>query len=196
MTGPHITRHAIERADAPSIALSLPDTLAYQDWVDLGRDLALKRRSIDWLLGDWITFGREHFAEQIEMALGDVVGDEIALRRIEKTVRAFPPHLRDQTLSFDHHAHVADLPTQEALPLLKMAREERMNARRFRLAAMDFKVDTGRVLPREDDAEDDAMLALVRSWNRAPKSVRTDFAEMVAASHLGLIEFEAAKDED
>ena len=50
------------------------------------------------------------------------------------------------------------------------------------------KVETGQILPREDDAEDDALMALVRAWNRAPVSVREEFAEMMAGSAMGVIE--------
>lgn len=176
----------IEVGVAPS--LSLPDGVNYDQWLTIGRDLAAKKRSIDWDIGDWITYGRERFPEQIEMALGDVIQDDRILRRIEKTVKAFPPHLRDRRLSFDHHAHVADMPRQEALPLLKRANEEKLPPHRLRIEAMLRKVETGQILPREDDVEDDAILALIRAWNRAPGSARADFAEMVAVSHLGLID--------
>jgi hypothetical protein len=170
------------------MALPIADATSFDEWLGIGRGLANTRRHIDWLIGDWITYGRTHFPEQIEMALGEVVGDERALRRIEKTVRAFPPHLRDETLSFEHHTHVADMPAQEALPLLKEARDEHLQPGQLRIRAMLRKVETGQILPREEDLEDDAFLALIRAWNRAPRSVRADFAEMVADSHLGVID--------
>lgn len=177
-----------EMADLTSLALSLPDDTPYPDWIATGRQLATSKRHIDWLIGDWITFGRQHFPEQIEMALGEITEDPGRLRRIEKTAAAFPPHLRDASLSFDHHAHVADMPVQEALPLLKQAHDEKLPARQLRIRAMLRKVETGQILPREDDAEDDALLACVRAWNRAPRNVREDFAEMIADSDLGVIE--------
>ena len=40
----------------------------------------------------------------------------------------------------------------------------------------------------EDDAEDDALMALVRAWNRAPVSVREEFAELMADSAMSVIE--------
>lgn len=169
--------------------LSLGDETPFEHWLAIGRGLADSKRHIDWLIGDWITFGRQRFPVQIEMALAEVVDDDKALRRIERTVAAFPPHLRDSGLSFDHHAHVADMPVQEALPLLHRARQEKLSPRQLRVEAMLRKVETGQILPREDDAEDAAMLALVHAWNRATRQVREDFAEMVRESHLGLIDF-------
>ncbi len=171
-----------------SLALDLASDTQFPTWLAVGRDLANRKRNIDWLIGDWIQFGRQHFPGQIELALGEVTEDPRRLKRIEKTIAAFPPHCRDSALSFDHHAHVAGMPVQEALPLLKQAREEHWPASTLRVAAMLRKVETGQILPREDDAEDDAFMALVRTWNRAPRCVRADFAEMVAESHLGVID--------
>lgn len=174
---------------ADTLALNLPASTTLPDWLAMGRSLATQRRTIDWLLGDWLAFGREHFpAEQIEMALGDITDDPRALRRVEKVAAAFPPHLRSDALTFDHHAKVADLPVQEALPLLKRAEAEKLTPAQLRIQAMLHKVESGLVLPREDDPEDDALLACVRAWNRAPVSVRQDFAEMVADSDFADIE--------
>lgn len=184
---------APEAKETPSLAI--PDGTEYSQWLWMGRNLVTQKNHIDWLIADWVTFGRERFPEQVELALADVVDDDRHLKRLERTVRAFPPHLRHAGLSFDHHAHVASLPVQEALPLLREAGERKLSARGFRLLAMDFKVEHSHILPREEDAEDDALLALVRSWNRAPVAVRTDFAEMMRESGYGLIEFEAGRSE-
>lgn len=171
-----------------AVALALPNVMAWDEYLALGRDLAGKKHSIDWMIGDWLTYGREHFPEQIQAELPGIFDDERLVRRIEKTVKAFPPALRDPKLSFDHHAHVADMPQEDALPLLKLASTDRINARRFRLVAMDAKVEKGHLLPREDDAEDDEILKLIRSWNRASKAVRREFADMLEDAGDGLID--------
>lgn len=164
----------------------------FDNWLAIGRDLARTRLEIDWRLGDWLASGKDTFApEQIELALGEIAADveqARALRRVEKVARAFPPSQRHAALTFEHHANLVDLPAQEALPLLVRAGKEHLTARQVRVEAMLRKVDLGMVLPREDDPEDDAMLACVRAWNRAPVNVREDFAEMVAESGYGIIE--------
>lgn len=180
----------MELVKAEDTTLALPADIAFPDWLDVGRNLASQKRHIDWLIGDWITFGRKQFPEQIEMAL-EQFGDARHVKRIEKTVEAFPPHLRCSTLSFDHHAHVADMPTQDALPLLKRAEAENIDARHFRTEAMLRKLEIGQIYPRDEDHDDDMMLALVRAWNRAPLSVRDDFFEMATTAKPGQIEFTA-----
>lgn len=179
---------AANAAPEQSLALALPETTDFPTWLAKGRELATHKRHIDWLIGDWITFGRAHFPEQLDLALADLSDDPRNLKRIEKTAATFPPHLRDAALTFEHHAHVADMPVQEALPLLKQAHEEDLTARQLRIRAMLRKVETGQVLPREDDAADDMLLALCRAWNRATRDVRSEFAEMIAESDLGIVE--------
>lgn len=170
------------------LALSLPSAMLYPDWIATGRALANSKRNIDWLIGDWLSFGRVHFPEQIEMAIADLGEDPKRIKRIETTVTAFPPSRRDASLSFDHHAHVADMPTQEALPLLKAAHDANWTARQMRVEAMLRKCEIGQNLPRDDDPDHDHLLALSRAWNRAPGNVREEFADMIAESHMGVID--------
>lgn len=174
--------------DTAALALALPDNTTFTDWLAQGRSLALSKKSIDFLIGDWINFGREHFPEELQANLPGLFDDPKLAKRAEKTAKAFPPHLRDASLTFEHHAHVADLPTQEALPLLKQAHDEHLPARQLRIRAMLRKQDIGQILPREEDAEDDALMAMVRAWNRATRTAREEFAELVADSDLGVIE--------
>jgi hypothetical protein len=166
----------------PTQGFPIP-VMDYEQWATAGRKLAYTRLHLDFAIGDWLAQGRENFApEQIEMVLGEIATDaEQAkrLRQIERVAKAFPPALRNSALTFEHHAHLADLPVQEALPLLKKAGEEHLNAKQVRVQAVLRKVDLGMILPREEDPEDDAMLALCRAWNRAPLNVREDFAFMV-----------------
>ena len=141
-----------------SLALALPETTSFPEWLSTGRALANSKRNIDWLIGDWLNFGKVHFPEQIEMAIAELGEDPRRLKRIETTVAAFPPHKRDGALSFDHHAHVADMPQQEALPLLKAAHQANWTARQLRVEAMLRKCEIGQNLPRYH-APDAATLA-------------------------------------
>lgn len=170
-----------------AIALSLSADTSLDDWVGLGRTLATRKRQMDWLIGDWITFGRQHFPEQIDLALEAMPDDSKNMRRIEKTAKAFPASLRHADLSFDHHAHVADLPTQEALPLLKEAHDERLEAGQLRIRAMLRKVEIGQILTNEEDHEYTMIRRLASTWNESPIPVREEFAEMIAESHMGVI---------
>jgi hypothetical protein len=178
---------------SPAPAVESPSE--FDLWLAEGRRLAGIRLTLDFEIGDWLAKGRERFfPEQIELALGEIAVDAEharALKRVERVAKAFPPSQRHPSLTFEHHAQLVDLPKQEALPLLQRAGKEKMPARQVRLEAMMRKIDLGLVLPREDDPEDDAMLALCRAWNRATKPVREDFfamAEEAADAGYGIIE--------
>jgi hypothetical protein len=172
-----------------TLTLALPASTTLPDWIALGRSLAVRKRQTDWLIGDWIAFGREHFPEQLDLHLPEVADDPRNLRRIERTAKTFPPHLRNAALTFDHHAHVADMPVQEALPLLKQAERENLSAKALRHRAIERKMETGQILVRdEEDAYDRQITALTVEWNRSLQSVRDDFREMAEEANWGLIE--------
>lgn len=152
---------------------------SFSDWIAIGRNLANQKRNLDWLIGDWITIGKEKFPEQFELALTTVSDDAKAMRRIEAITQAFPPHKRDCALSFDHHAHVADLPPAEAMAMLKAAKEGKWSAKRLRIEAMTRKIEIGQIQIWEDDAETIALRNIAVAWNRAPIAVREEFADMI-----------------
>ena len=164
------------------------EATTFTEWLEAGRQIAQAKHNIEWAMADWVSVGREQFPEQVELALGEMVGNHQRISKIEKTVKAFPPHMRDPSLSFDHHMHVADVPTQQALPLLQHAKSDKMSAQQFRLHVMLDKVAQGQILPAENDPEYDQIVACARAWNRADTTARIEFAEMVADSDLGIIE--------
>lgn len=179
----------IPDAEPPAEAMTLvmPKDTPLPEWINVGRSLATRKQNIDWLIGDWIAHGRAHFPEQIPLGLDAIGDDPKRISRIEKTVAAFPPHLRMAKLSFEHHAKVADMPMQEALPLLNLAASEKMPASALGTLAMIRKIDIGQNIPRDIDPDYDHILALSRLWNKSPVAARQEFADMVAECHLGVI---------
>ena len=172
---------------ADAMTLVMPDDTPLPEWINVGRTLATRKRNIDWLIGDWIAHGRSHFPDQIELGLEAVSDDPKRIARIEKTVAAFPAHMRVAKLSFDHHAKVADMPSQEALPLLQLAVSEKLGASRLGTLAMLRKIDIGQNIARDVDPEYDHIIAMARLWNKAPVDARQEFADMIAECHLGTI---------
>jgi hypothetical protein len=171
------------------VGLALPDDLAFEDWVSLGRDLANQRRNVDWMLGDWLAQGRERFADQIQFDfLADALG--IAPKRLRtaaEVAQHFPPAARDETLSIEHHAHVAALPSTEALTILKKAKEQHLTPEETRIEAVKCRAIIEPPLIR-DDPEYDQLIAISRAWNRANASVREQFMDLANEANLGVID--------
>jgi len=161
-----------------AIAIAPEATPEFTGWVDRGRTLAGNRREVDWAIGDWMMEGRE--AGFIDQAGFDFLADNLGiapkrLRDISRAVDAFPSHLRDQSLSIEHHASVAALPRQDALQLLNTARDKHWTPERTRHEAHQVKEREGR--PATDSY---GMLeSFIRHWNRLPKAQRLEAADMI-----------------
>lgn len=172
-------------------SLNLPGDISFEDWLEVGRDLAAGRRRIDWLIGDWLSEGRQRFNGQAEFEfLSEALGvSERALTTVAKAVRAFPPHCRDAALTIEHHAHAAALPEPERLPFLTKARREHWTPEQARVEVIKLRVAVGDTnpLPREDP-DYDAVIAIVRAWNRAQPHVRQSFMELATEAKFGVID--------
>lgn len=168
---------------------SLPADFA--SWLADGRDLLTQRNAIDWRLADWMATGRETFGDQ---AAFDFLADELGiapkqLKSAVKVATTFPAHLRDTALTFQHHESVANLPVTDALEVLKRAKDEHLDDRETRAAAVRRQtVIEQRTLLPEDDWDHHALMAITRSWNRAPRHVREEFMELAGEADLAIID--------
>jgi hypothetical protein len=174
-----------------------PATL--DQWVAKGRALVEQRRDIDWRLADWMAEGKN--AGHLSQAKFDFLSENLGLapKRLKDALKAatvFPPALRDSTLSVEHHAAVASLPKDEALPLLKRAAKEHLSVNECREVVTQHRYQTGQ---RFDDEDTDSTLCtlIVRAWNRATPEARASFMELARPAKLGIIdEDEAIHDEE
>lgn len=170
---------------------AVPADLSYDDWLSQLRDLAHQRRNVDWMIGDCLRVGLERFPEQVEMALlGGELG--IAPKRLKLAVEVsgkFPAHARDETLSIEHHAHVANLPRAEQMELLGQAKREHWSDDDLRKQTISHKVHHGHAqMLSADEYDDHCRMALQHAWNRASANVRSDFLEMATDAKGGVID--------
>jgi len=157
----------------------------FDSWVDTGRNLASRRRDVDWEIADWMLDGQSQgFLDQTSF---DFLADNLGiapkrLRDISKAATAFPSHLRDKALTIEHHAAVAPLPKQEAMELLHVAKDKHWTPEQTRHEAMKAR-------PRDERTHEESPLeSFIRHWNRLPRAIRLEAAEMIAASHGDEIE--------
>lgn len=172
---------------AELVKIDVQQSEPFDAWVATGRSLADQRRNVDWEIADWMLSGKEQgFLSQAGF---DFLSENLGmapkrLKDIAKAAEAFPLHIRDTSLTIDHHASVASLPKQEALELLHAARDKHWTPERVRHEAQAHTSE-----PRHLDRNSDAILeSFIRHWNRLPRSVRLEAAEMIAHSHGDEIE--------
>lgn len=171
------------------IAAALPAD--FHSWLDTGKALLTERSQIEWKLADWIAEGREQFGHQAEF---DFLADELGiapkkLKAAAHVAKAFPPAMRDQTLTFGHYEAVATLPCVEALSVLKAAKAEHLDDRETRIAAVRRQTEiSDRVTLPDDDWDHHALMAITRAWNRAMPSVRAEFMDLATEADGGVID--------
>ncbi|GEM_PF-1112700 len=172
-------------ADEFAPALDLPADLSCEEWIATGRDLMRKDRETKWQAADWMAYGRARaktdsaFAEQMALALPEILEDPRKLDAIARVAEVFPAEERSVDLSFDHYAALSRLPHGEARKLLDQAAKDRTSPRDLRYAALQSQLS---LAPRQPADEDSQCMSLVHLYNRMPRSVRVDFAEMVAGA--------------
>ena len=176
-------------------------SLAPQDeWLSRGRDIAHRKVALEWDMAEWIAEGvRDGHAKQLGFdfaALGKELG--IAPPRLKaacKAAQTFPPALRAADLSVEHHAAIASLPPEEALPLLRRASTEHLTVNDCREVVTQRRYETG---ARFDDEDIDSTFCtlLVRQWNRSTPAAKALFAELLRANQFtGIIDEDRAHDD-
>lgn len=174
-----------------SLSLALPKDLAFEQWQEIGRELCAREKVLNWWIGDWWAFGQHRYGERAKVAAEGIFGKEFqTLANAGSICRSFESSRRREALSWSHHAEVAALPTADADALLDRAEVEGLTKRELRVAVLKRKVHLGIVRPRDvdDDWNYKALKAIAAAWNRAERSVREEFAALVAESEFGIIE--------
>jgi hypothetical protein len=161
--------------------LQIPDGLNYDDWAKAGRQLSGIVDSSAWWLGDWLVFGKAHYAERYQLAIQSAGLRYQTLRNYAWVARRFEMARRRTKLSFKHHAEVASLPTEEQDRFLDKAECEEWTTKQLRGA---IQRDRGRVEQVDSDpVQAQARIDVPRSragvWRRAADQLGIAFDEWV-----------------
>jgi hypothetical protein len=159
--------------------LEIDDDLTYEDWVQVGQELARMHSLSAWAIGDWAHKGEELYGRKYEAAL-EVTG--LAYQTVRNYVYVagrFDLYQRKDNLSFSHHALVAALPPKEREHWLLLAENERLSFHGLReaMSRSAGEVATGSSrLPalslRPLTAEE------VATWNEAAEVLGIPLAEL------------------
>lgn len=177
-----------------STTLALPASATFDQWVETGRQLASMKRDLGFMIGDWVNHGREHFAEQIELALEAAGMDARFALKAAHVAKTFPRHVRAESLSFDHHRVVMKLPRPEQLNLLKQANERKWKTQELKDAAVQRRYEIGQDF-EDEDLDSYLEVQMIRAWNRATPAARESFVERTAVVNFGIIDEDKIYDE-
>lgn len=120
-------------AGEPALSLDLPKGQSFDEWLEVGRNLANANKVLNWYIGDWWAAGSHRYGERAKVAAEGIFGREFGtLASIASVCRSFESSRRREHLSFTHHREVAGLQPEQADRLLNQAEREGWSVRDLR----------------------------------------------------------------
>lgn len=162
------------------VGLRIPAGLTFDGWERAGRQLSGIVDSSSWWLGDWLVYGKMHYADRYQRTIRAVGLQYQTLRNYAWVSRRFELDRRRAKLSFQHHAEVASLPVEEQDFWLDRAEREAWTTKQLRTyfrsgreASLGERTQTT-VIPRIE-VPDSHLLR----WRRAADHSGIDFDDWV-----------------
>ncbi|WP_189936054.1 LmbU family transcriptional regulator [Streptomyces sulfonofaciens] len=121
------------------VGLRFPTELSFAEWERAGHHLSRIVDSSSWCLGDWLMYGKEHYADRYQRAIRAAGLQYQTLRNYAWVSRQFPLNRRRARLSFQHHAEVASLSTEKQDMLLDQAERLRWTTKQLRSHIQDAR---------------------------------------------------------
>ncbi|HEX8055567.1 MAG TPA: hypothetical protein VF481_02810 [Novosphingobium sp.] len=174
-----VTAYPDALPEATSTSLSLPESLTFEQWEEIGAELANRARKLNWWIGDWWAAGHHRYGERARLAARGLFGKEFkTLANIASVCRAFEPSRRREHLSWSHHAEASALSPNAADMLLDLAERDRLSKAQVRAAVTTIR---GGPAARAVSPDEAAVASLFRAYNRLPGQVRVLVAQAFAA---------------
>ena len=127
--------------------------VSYDEWLERGKTLYAAYNRIKWHLIDWIGYGLQHFADELEQALFESGVTQSTFYNCRRIFNAYPTEQdRVADLSPSHHEAVIVLQPQARYQMLERAAREGMNRDDLRDEVRRIKGDGGKVEPYRTDA--------------------------------------------
>jgi hypothetical protein len=165
------------------VGMQIPADLAFEDWERAGRQLAGIVDSSAWWLGDWLVYGKEHYADRYQLGIRTAGLQYQTLRNYAWVARRFELNRRRPALTFQHHAEVASLPIPEQEFWLDRAERVKWSTKQLRTAIRGSREDEA---PASRQGQVTRRLAVpgnrFDSWNKAAEQVGIDFEQWVLAT--------------
>ena len=129
------------------VGLQIPNALPFEEWERAGRQLAGVLDSSSWWLGDWLTYGKDHYADRYQQGIWTAGLRYQTLRNYAWVARRFDHPRRHAKLTFQHHAEVASLPQDQQDHWLTHAEQHHWTTKQLRNALRQTKAasSTGEV---------------------------------------------------
>ncbi len=151
---PRLGRLPGEQVLMSGVGLRISNDLSFEEWEKAGRQLSGIVDSSSWWLGDWLVYGKKNFSDRYVRAIRAAGLQYQTLRNYAWVSRRFDLTRRRSRLSFQHHAEVASLPTEEQDWWLDRAEQATWTTKQLRTQIRAVRVDAagGEVAAKEQAA--------------------------------------------
>lgn len=126
---------AVPVADGVSIrptGLVIDRALAIEEWSDIGEQLGVLGKAIQFAIGDWLNYGEIKYGETYSQ-FADLTGYKVeTLQNMKFVAGRVEISRRHEELTFSHHAEVAGLAPSEQDYWLDCAEREGWSSKRLR----------------------------------------------------------------
>ena len=165
------------------VGLHIPVGLAFEEWERAGRQLSGLLNSSSWWLGDWLVYGKDHYADRYERGIRAAGLQYQTLRNYAWVSRRFELHRRRPALSFQHHAELASLRVEEQEAWLHRAERMKWSTKQLRNAIRAQREGT----PQQTEAVTTTSRIAVPDnrlqwWHKAAAQAGTELGEWVMAT--------------
>jgi hypothetical protein len=185
-TGPALPRRRRGESDrrrevlTTRVGLQMPADLTFEVWQRAGSQLAGVVDSSCWWLGDWLVYGKDHFAGRYQLGIRAAGLKYQTLRNYAWVSRRFALHRRRSGLTFQHHAEVASLPVDKQELWLTETERNEWTTKQLRSAIRAADTTNSAESHHLDAAR---RLALpgnrIEVWNKAAAHSGVEFEEWV-----------------
>ena len=130
---PGPVRKRRSRPPISKVAWTPPGDLAHPEWLATGRRLGTFGRCSQWWIGDWVRYGASKWGEKYTEAARITGYDGSSLRNMAWVASRFDVSLRNDKLSWSHHALLAPLDLDKQAYWLARSVEDRLSVADLRL---------------------------------------------------------------
>lgn len=157
------------RVQISPVGLVLHGEVSFDEWRQLGPNLAMLERSMRWSIADWINYGEVRYGEKYAQALSETGLEYGYLANLSWLARSVPISRRREELGLSHHAVVAPLPDDQQDLWLQYAIDNELNRSDFRNAVKlalqnsDTSSETAKIRPLSHDRLTELVLLMLRA---------------------------------
>lgn len=122
------------RVNISTVGLTLLGEITFEEWSQLGPNLALLERSMRWAIADWLNYGERRYGEMYAQAIDTTGLDYHYLANLKWLAGNVEISRRREELGLSHHAVVAPLSPEEQEAWLQYAIDNNLTRDEFRTA--------------------------------------------------------------